>query len=123
MRNSMKSGRRYLPSFTRRPAKRPAPAKARRSRVAALEAGKDPEQISPAPAAAKRTRVRLSTPKWWTRRRGNAQKGDLALPGSRVLEGMNAQVELRKRKLVASAVVAAAGFLRDLNFPPVSAGG
>lgn len=53
-----------------------------------------------------------------------AQKGDLALLGSRALEGMNVQVDARRRKLVAAGpVVAATASLKHANFPPVSAGG
>jgi predicted aspartyl protease len=39
-----------------------------------------------------------------------AQKGDLALLGSRAMEGMNVQVDARRKKLVAAGpVVAASG--------------
>ncbi len=53
-----------------------------------------------------------------------AQKGDLALLGSRAMEGMNVQVDARRKKLVAAGpVVAAANSMYHSNFPPVSAGG
>jgi predicted aspartyl protease len=48
-----------------------------------------------------------------------AEKGDLALLGSRALEGMNVQVDARRKRLVASGPVVAAPNI----FPLVSAAG
>jgi predicted aspartyl protease len=55
-----------------------------------------------------------------------AQAGDLLLLGARALEGMNVQVDSRRKKLVASGPVLAAGAVRterETIFPSAGAAG
>ena len=70
MKSSTKSGSRSLPSFTRRPAKRRGRAAVKGS-PAALTVGRGPAPARPVPPAARKTKVRLSTPRSWTRRKAS----------------------------------------------------